>query len=607
MTKEKLTFAQSIKIFGKSLKVSLKVRGAGSILVSILGFAMAFLPMLIAVFVRNFSNEIQDAYGRGESYIASIIGVFVILSALYIVQMLWNSLNSYFEVRNQVKIQMFMRERILRCTCDVQYKYIQNYDDFKKRINFVSTEAGERVAGSVGTTISWLQNIITFISIITVLWSVDMWIVIILIGACIPAILISAKFSNDQYWAQGFYVLPWLMSNSAFFEATMSTAINDTRFFGAYPWLRGKFERLNTEYIGIKNRVTKKHVFFNSLADIFRSGVYIAILLIAARQIFDNPAVGIGAFMLVFTMASQLQDVTARIFTAAAQFSSNAAYMRDFFYLDQLEYEMRDATAKPREKFSVEFKDVDFTYPNTERKILQNLNVQIREGERVAIVGENGSGKTTFVSLLCALYQPDSGDVTMGGESIYDNISKTRKTLSAVFQDFARYETTIRANIEISDLARVAADNQIRGGSDEQLRRAAESTGAWEFIEEQPEGLDEVVGSFSPSGNNLSGGQWQKIALTRCMYREDAKIMILDEPTAALDPVAEAELYRHFTDIIGDRTTILISHRLGITQLVDRVLVFDDGRIVEDGTHSELLAKDGLYAKMYHAQAQWYE
>jgi ABC-type multidrug transport system fused ATPase/permease subunit len=389
------------------------------------------------------------------------------------------------------------------------------------------------------------------------------------------------------------------MSNSAFFEATMSTAINDTRFFGAYPWLRGKFERLNKEYIGIKNRVTKKHVFFNSLADIFRSGVYIVILLITVRQIFDNPAVGIGAFMLVLTMASQLQDVTARIFTAAAQFASNAAYMRDFFYLDQLEYEMRNFEAAPLDKFAIEFYDVNFTYPNTERMILKNLSVHIREGEKVAIVGENGSGKTTFVSLLCALYKPDSGDITMGGVSIFDDISKTRKTLSAVFQDFAKYESTIRANITVSDAA--------RGAKDAQIREVAESTGAWEFIEIQESGLDEIVGTFSPSGNNLSGGQWQKVALTRCLYREDARIMVLDEPTAALDPAAEAELYRQFTGIIGDRTTILISHRLGITQLVDRVLVFDDGHIVEDGTHLELIAKDGLYAKMYNAQAQWYE
>lgn len=203
------------------------------------------------------------------------------------------------------------------------------------------------------------------------------------------------------------------------------------------------------------------------------------------------------------------------------------------------------------------------------------------------------------MSLLCALYEPDSGSITMGGEDIHKRLSATRRTLSAVFQDFARYETTIRENIVVSDSRRHVTD--------EALRALTERTGAWEFIEPQPNGLDEVVGTFSLSGNNLSGGQWQKVALTRCAYREDAKIMVLDEPTAALDPLAEAELYRNFADLTGDRTTILISHRLGITQLVDRILVFDDGRIVEDGDHKTLLAQDGLYAKMYKAQAQWYE
>jgi ABC-type multidrug transport system fused ATPase/permease subunit len=185
----------------------------------------------------------------------------------------------------------------------------------------------------------------------------------------------------------------------------------------------------------------------------------------------------------------------------------------------------------------------------------------------------------------------------MGGEDIHTHLSKTRRTLSAVFQDFAKYEASIRENITVSDKSSANCD----------LEKLCKKTGAWEFIESQPDGIDEVVGSFSASGNNLSGGQWQKIALTRCAYREDAKIMVLDEPTAALDPLAEADLYRSFSDLTGDRTTILISHRLGITQLVDRILVFDEGRIVEDGDHKTLLANGGLYAKMYQAQAQWYE
>ncbi len=598
MTKTKLTFAQSVKIFSKALKISIKARSTASIIVSLVGFAMAFLPMLISLAVRRFSDEVQMLFGKGDAAIASVIGVFIILSALYVIQLLWNALRSNFETLDAVNIQKFMKERILRCTCDVKYKYIENYDDFRQRINFVGTDAGRRVANSMGTTIAWIQNIMTFISIITVLWAVDVWIVVILVVACIPAIVLAYFFSEEEYNNKGFWILEFLMTCAYFFEATMPDSINEVRFFGAFPWLKGKFKAMNKKYIAKKNRVTRKHILFNALADIFRSCVYVFILLITARQLFVNPAVGIGAFMLVFTMASQLQDVTAKIFITAAQFVSDAAYMKDFFYLDDLDYEKRDKDAAPRDKFAIAFNNVNFTYPNTAREILHNLNVFIKEGEKVAIVGENGSGKSTFVSLLCALYEPDSGSITMGGEDIHTHLSDTRRTLSAVFQDFAKYETSIRENIIVSDSRRHASDEALRG--------LAERTGAWEFIEPQPEGLDEVVGTFSSSGNNLSGGQWQKIALTRCAYREDAKIMVLDEPTAALDPLAEAELYRNFAELTGSRTTLLISHRLGITQLVDRILVFDDGQIVEDGDHKTLLQSGGLYAKMYRAQAQWY-
>jgi ABC-type multidrug transport system fused ATPase/permease subunit len=595
----KLTFAESARLFGKALKVSIAARGSLSIVISLIGFAMAFLPMLIALAVRRFSDEVQAIFGKGTAFIASAAGVFIILSVLYIVQLLWNSLKSYFEARDAYKIQMFMRERILRCSCDVKYKYIDNYDKFRERISFVTTTAGERVANSVGMTITWFQDIITFISIIVVLWAVDFWIVLILVAACIPAIVLAYFFSEEEYSSKGLWILEWLMTCAYFFEAVMPESLNDVRFFNAYPWLKKKFNAMNKKYITIKNRVTRKHVLYNSIADIFRSCVYVFILLITVRRIFDNPAVGIGAFMLVFMMAGQLQEVTARIFGTAAMFVSNAAYIRDFFSLDELDYEKRDKNAVPMEKYDVEFDRVSFSYPNTEREVLHNLSVHIREGEKVAIVGENGSGKTTFVNLLCALYEPDNGSIRIGGRDICENLSRTRRTISAVFQEFPHYETTIRENIVVSDSRREV--------SDEQLRALAEKTGAWEVIEKQPDGMDEVVGTFSASGNNLSGGEWQKIALLRCAYRDDAKIMVLDEPTAALDPLAEAELYRSFADITGSRTTILISHRLGITQLVDRILVFDDGRIVEDGTHSELLGRGGLYAKMYRAQAHWYE
>jgi ABC-type bacteriocin/lantibiotic exporter with double-glycine peptidase domain len=594
----RLPLGESFKLFGKALKISVQARGALSIIVSLFGFAAAFLPMLIASQIRTLSDEVQALYSKGEAAAVSAVGSFVILATLYVIQMLWNELRGYFETRDTQSVKIFIKERTLKATCNVKYKYIENYDNFKERIRFIDTEAGNRVAQSVGTTITWLQNIITLISIITVLWAVNPLIVLILTLAIIPTVIIAYKFSEDVYYHTGFWILDYLMTCAYMFESTWPNSLNEIRFFGCYPWLKRKFREFNSKYIKTKNKVTRRHVLWNSIGDVFRSAVYIIILLIAARQIFQNPAVGIGAFVIVFTMASRLQEVVTQILVVAAQFVSDAHYIKDFFYLDELDYEKRDRNAKPREKFDIAFENVSFTYPNTEREVLHNLNVTIHEGEKIAIVGENGSGKSTFVSLLCALFEPNRGVVKIGGEDIQTNLSSTRRTLSAVFQDFAKYESTLRENITVSSR---------RVMSDAEILNLAERTGALEVIDAQPCKLDEVVGSFSESGNNLSGGQWQKIVLTRCAYRSDAKIMVLDEPTAALDPIAEAELYRSFADLTGDRTTILISHRLGITQLVDRILVFDDGRIVEEGSHADLLSRGGLYAKMYSAQAQWYE
>ena len=231
--------------------------------------------------------------------------------------------------------------------------------------------------------------------------------------------------------------------------------------------------------------------------------------------------------------------------------------------------------------------------------MLKQINVTIHPGEKIAIVGENGSGKSTFVNLLCGMFSPRQGAVYVGGETVDSRLSSVRDTVSVVFQDFGHYETTIRENISLSD--------QSRQASDAEILQTAKQVNALDVINQQPKGLDEPLGVYSANSRTLSGGQWQKLALLRAAYRDRAKIMILDEPTAALDPLAETELYRDFAAITGDRTTILISHRLGITSVVDRILVFCDGEIIEDGSHQKLMEQDGHYAALYRAQAQWYQ
>ena len=598
MTYKRLGFLTSLRIIGKALVISFRTRGTVSLCISVLGFGIAFVPMLTSQVLRTFTDQVQALYGKGTGQIGSVLSVFSTLAGLYIIQTLFTFSRDYYAKVDTMNVQKYIKEHLLRCSCNVKYKYIENYDDYKERIAFVDTFAGYRVANSMQAIVGWLQSFITFVSLIVVLLTVNPFIVFLLIVTCVPAIVLAYKQKDEDYrhrtkWMkEGNFVIRY------FHDCCGQPTLNEVRFLGLFSYLKNKWKTMAKTYIGIKNNLTRRHVLYNSIADILRNSVYILVLLIVAGEIFKNPALGLGVFMLVFTMAGQLQEVTTRLFVGAAQFAGDIGYMSDFFDLDNLEYEMRDNQAKPYESADIAFENVDFTYPNTAHKVLQGVTVRIKQGEKIAIVGENGSGKTTFVNLLCAMHEPDSGTIYISDENISHHVSRVRRTISAVFQDFGKYETSLRDNITVSDSNKEATS--------EQLKALAEETGAYDFIKSQPHGFDEIVGSFNEEGNNLSGGQWQKIAITRAAYRDRARIMILDEPTAALDPIAEANLYRNFAQLTGDRTTILISHRLGITRIVDRVLVFDDGKIVEDGSHTELMAQDGLYARMYNAQAQWY-
>ena len=229
---------------------------------------------------------------------------------------------------------------------------------------------------------------------------------------------------------------------------------------------------------------------------------------------------------------------------------------------------------------------------------LRDVNVTIECGKIVGLLGPNGSGKTTFIKLLSGIYDCDEGEILINGEPVKD-IAKLRNSISVIFQDYAKYRTYIKENITVGDVNRTYTDDDIRD--------AARQTDIDSYIETLDDKYDTKLGCFSDSYLDLSGGQWQKLALSRLLFKNDAKMMILDEPTASLDPLAEADIYANFFHLTKDKTALFISHRLGITKVVDRILVFRDGTVAEQGTHDELLAANGVYADMYKSQAQWYK
>jgi len=254
--------------------------------------------------------------------------------------------------------------------------------------------------------------------------------------------------------------------------------------------------------------------------------------------------------------------------------------------------------AIPEETFSIEFKDVSYKFIDAEDEFIRNLNLTIRKGEKLAIVGLNGAGKTTLIKLLCGLYRPAGGTILINGHHIDEyNIEDLYSLFSTVFQDITILPLTIKQNIACS----------LEGADSERLSEALRLSGFGDVADKMTAGIDTyLIKGIHENAVDLSGGEIQKLALARALYK-NGKFLILDEPTAALDPIAESDIYRKYNEISGDKTSVFISHRLASTQFCDRIIFLEDGKITEEGTHDELLMKKGKYFELFEIQSRYYK
>lgn len=588
----------NIKIFFKSLKISFKTKLKSSIIVDMIGIFFALIPIFTSYIISEISNESQIVSQGNQEQIRSLLVLVIMLVALYIGSTVFSYLQIYMKYKDNMKIQEYIKKIVIDCACSVEYKYIDNYENFRNKLIFTDQNSGIRVANSIQIIFSCINNIITFISVTIALSIINGWIVFALLITCVPATILAYKQKDELYRQNIKWMKEGAMVIHYFGMCVSDHSLNEVRHLGIVNFLKGRWKEIANAYIEKKNTLTRKHLIYNSAADILRNVVYAVILFVTALEIFKNPIIGIGTFMLVLNLAGTFQTTTTTLLVGFLQVAEDIHYMKDFFDLEEMKEDKTKDSTSSFLSTDIVYEDVTFSYPNTQKPVLKNINVKINDGETVAIVGENGSGKTTFVNLLCGFYRPDSGKIKINEKDVSDNLSQTRNSISAVFQKFGRYETSIRNNITISDRDRKCTDKE--------LLELVEQVGLGDLITSLPNGIDEEIGMLSSSNLDLSGGQWQKLALARTLYRKKSRIMILDEPTASLDAISEARLYENFSRITSGKTTLLISHRLGITAHVDRILVFKDGEIVEDGNHLELIKLNKEYARMYRSQAQWY-
>ena len=310
-------------------------------------------------------------------------------------------------------------------------------------------------------------------------------------------------------------------------------------------------------------------------------------------------AISVGDFTMCVSSASELYWSMYRIVTYSMAVRKRCSYAYQFLKFLDYPAAMDTGNREVKEgEHVIEFKDVSFRYPRSEKDVLKHVNLKIKAGEHLSIVGLNGAGKTTFIKLLCRLYAVTEGEICIDGVNIMEySEEEYRRLFAVVFQDFQLFAFTLKENITLGD----------SDFSEEEIKRVLELSGFYEDAEKLEKGLDTVLyKSFDEKGTELSGGQRQKVAISRALYR-NAPIVILDEPTAALDPVAEYDIYRKFNDLVGGKTAIYISHRLSSCKFCDHIAVFAEDTIKEYGAHDELLElKEGIYAEMFRTQAKHY-
>ena len=561
----------------------------------------SLIPALMLVIDKDIVDLVIANWGNADFVWRPLIVLVATRFGVSLLRAIFNQVNPYVSQIFSDRLNLYTKYVLLEKSTQLDLAHFES-PEFYDTLDRAQNSGSNYPVRVIQTFTSLFGQGVTLISLLGLLLQFNVAIVPLLFFTALPSFWTSIIYSGRRFWMTRMETESGRLSNYIQRVLTSPEFAKEVRLFNLGRHLLGQWQDIRTDFNNKSAAIASEYARMRGLAGILvNSGFYLAYGWTLIRTIAAE--ISVGDFTMYTGAFSQAQQLLPSILENIAKIYESNLYVSQYFDFLDLKPQVTEAN-RPKSfpqpiRQGLSIKNVTFTYPEASKPTLVDLNLHIAPGESIALVGINGAGKTTLLKLLTRLYDVDSGIITIDGIPIPEiKLSELHSNIGVLNQDFARYQLSARDNIGFGNLKQ--RENQLR------IDRAALDSGADRVVKTLKSGYQTRLGKMFKGGVDLSGGQWQKIGMARA-FMTDAPILILDEPTAALDAIAEYELFEKFRALTTGKMTFFVSHRFSTVQLADRIVVLENSRIVEVGSHQELMMQNGLYAKMFSLQASSYD